>query len=96
MRAVCRLSLLLLVLSGLPAPAAVRARTITFPCLKNLADGRVLVDGTAWDAKMRSLGYDLSEGAYVPYQVLGFTQDKVQDAIWAEGQCRMKLLAATK
>jgi hypothetical protein len=52
----------------------------------------VLVDGTQWDEKMRQLGYVLNDGAYVPYQVLTFSQQKVHDEIWADGLCRMKLL----
>ena len=57
-----------------------------------LADGRVLVDGTQWDEKMRQLGYVLEDGAYVPYKVLNFTQTAVHDEIWVEGICRLKLL----
>ena len=92
MRRVCLLSLVL-GLSSLCAAAATAAdRIIDFPCLRNLADGRVLVDGPQWDAKMRALGYDLADGAYVPYEVLSFTRRRINDATWAEGECRMKLL----
>ena len=88
---------LLLVFSALPANAALsQVKTITFPCSKNLADGRVLVDGTQWDEKMRELGYVLADGAYVPYEVMRFTQQVVHDAIWADGLCRMKLLPVAK
>lgn len=87
----------LLVFSTLPAQAALsQVKTIEFPCYKNLADGRVLVDGTQWDEKMRQLGYVLDDGAYVPYEVLQFTQKAVHDAIWADGLCRMKLLPVAK
>lgn len=96
MRRVCFMSLLL-ACSGLPANAAMsQARTIDFPCSKNLADGRVLVDGTQWDEKMRQLGYVLADGAYVPYEVLTFSQQKVHDEIWSDGLCRMKLLPVEK
>lgn len=96
MRRVCSLGLLM-ALATLPADAAAsKSRTIDFPCFKNLADGRVLVDGTRWDAKMRQLGYDLADGAFVPYEVLRFTQQSVHDAIWADGMCRMKLLPVAK
>ena len=79
----------LMVVVGI-APAAM-ARTIDFPCSKNLADGRVLVDGVAWDRKMAELGYKLKDGAFVPYDVLRFRKLKSQDAIWADGICRMRL-----
>ena len=96
MRRVCFMSLLLVV-SSLPAAAATpRVKTIDFPCLKNLADSRFLVDGQKWDARMRALGYDLADGAYVPYEVTSFTRRKLQDEIWAEGTCRMKLLPVAK
>ena len=76
------------------SPAA--ARSIDFPCLRNLADGRVLVDGTQWDQKMRELGYHLEDGAYVPYKVLGFEQKAAHDEVWAEGLCRLELLPVAK
>ena len=96
MRRVCFVSLVLVV-SSLPAAAASsQVGTIEFPCLKNLSDGRVLVDGTQWDAQMRDLGYDLADGDYVPYEVLSFTRQKLHDATWAEGICRMKLLPVSK
>ena len=96
MRCVCAMSLVL-VFSALPAHAALsQVRTIEFPCYKNLADGRVLVDGTQWDEKMRQLGYVLNDGAYVPYEVLQFTQITTHDTIWADGLCRMKLLPVAR
>ena len=76
------------------SPAA--ARSIDFPCLKNLADGRVLVDGTQWDQKMRELGYQLEDGAYVPYKVLGFEKQTAHDDVWAEGLCHLELLPVAK
>jgi len=79
---------------ALASPAA--ARTIDFPCSKNLVDGRVLVDGPAWDRKMRELGYVLPDGAFVPYDVLNFRKQKSQDPIWADGLCRMRLLPVQK
>lgn len=89
-----RLVLFILVL---PANAATTSPgTIDFPCFKNLTDGRVLVDGTQWDKKMRKLGYVLEDGAFVPYEVLRFTQQTVHDQIWADGMCRLKLLPVTK
>lgn len=96
MRRLCYLSLLL-ACSGMPANAALsQVKIIEFPCLKNLADGRVLVDGTQWEEKMNQLGYVLADGAYVPYEILGFTQKTVHDEIWADGLCRMKLLPVAK
>ena len=90
------LSLALLVVA-VPATAATpTSRLIDFPCTRNLTDGRVLVDGTQWDEKMRALGYTLENGSYVPYEVLKFTQQKVDDATWAEGICEMKLLPKAK
>ena len=89
MRGVRCLSLVLLVVA-VPATAATpTSRLIDFPCTRNLTDGRVLVDGTQWDEKMRALGYTLESGSYVPYEVLKFTQQKVDDATWAEGICEM-------
>lgn len=79
----------------LAAPAAA-GRVITFPCMKNLDDGRVLVDGDRWDEKMRQLGYELEDGAYVPWKVLGFRKEKLQDESWAEGTCRLELLPVEK
>ena len=67
-----------------------------FPCFKNLADGRVLVDGTQWDRKMRQLGYELQDGEYVPYKVLRFRKQKLRDQIWADGLCRMRLLPVSR
>lgn len=88
---------LALALVVLPAAAADAPQsTIEFPCTKNLTDGRVLVDGTAWDAKMHALGYKLPEGAYVPYEVQSFKRQKIQDATWAEGLCQMKLLPVAR
>lgn len=96
MRRVCAVSLFF-ALASLPADAdSTTPRTIDFPCLKNLADGRVLVDGTQWDEKMRQLGFVLEDGAFVPYEVLRFTQLSVHDAIWADGMCRMKLLPVSR
>ena len=96
MRSVRCLSLLLFV-AVVPATAATPAsKLIEFPCSRNLTDGRVLVDGTQWDEKMRALGYRLEDGSYVPYEVLTFTQHKVDDATWAEGICKMKLLPLAK
>lgn len=65
---------------------------IDFPCFKNLSDGRVLVDGIRWDEKLRELGYELPDGAYVPYQVLHFELQTTRDAVWADGLCRMQLM----
>lgn len=88
---------LLMAVTMMPADAATpKPRTIDFPCFKNLADGRVLVDGTQWDEKMRQLGYELEDGSFVPYEVLRFTQQTVHDQIWADGTCRMKLLPVAK
>ena len=88
---------LVLLLAALPAAAdKAKPRIISFPCSKNLADGRVLVDGPSWDQKMRDLGYVLADGAYVPWKVLGFTLQKKQDDIWADGICRMRLLPVAK
>lgn len=84
-----------LMLATATAPQAL-ARTIDFPCSKNMADGRVLVDGPAWDRKMAELGYVLKDGAFVPYAVLRFRKLKAQDAIWADGICRMRLLPVSK
>lgn len=96
MRFVCSLSLMI-VLLALPTTVAVpKQKTIDFPCFKNLADGRVLVDGPQWDARMRALGYRLEDGAYVPWKVLNFTSQKVHDEIWADGLCRMQLLPVAK
>lgn len=92
MRRVCHISLMLVLAVLSAVPAAAKARTIDFPCLKNRADGRVLVDGTEWDLKMRELGYVLKDGAYVPWKVLHFEQQTVHDDIWADGMCQMKLL----
>lgn len=95
MRCVRCLSLVLL--AAVPATAATPAsKLIDFPCTRNLVDGHVLVDGTQWDEKMRALGYTLEDGTYVPYEVLKFTQQKVDDATWVEGICRMKLLPVAK
>lgn len=69
---------------------------IDFPCTKNLVDGRVLVDGPTWERKMKSLGYVLEDGAYVPYKVLNFTQGKQHDPTWADGECRMQLMPVVK
>lgn len=94
-----RVSLLSLLMAVImqPADAATpKPRTIDFPCFKNLADGRVLVDGTQWDEKMHRLGYVLEDGAFVPYEVLHFTEMKVHDQIWADGTCRMKLLPVAR
>jgi hypothetical protein len=98
MRRVCSLSLALWLAAPLAALAAdaVAGNIIDFPCSKNLADGRVLVDGTLWDAKMRALGHVLEDGAYVPYDVLRFSQLTVHDALWADGMCRIRLLPVTK
>jgi len=96
MRCVRHVSLLLGLLSCFVAPASATPRSIDFPCFKNLGDGRVLVDGTLWDARMRKLGYRLTEGEYVPYEVLRFTRQTVHDEIWADGMCRMKLLPVAK
>lgn len=86
-----------LFLAGTPSLASsASTKTVDVPCLKNLADGRVLVDGALWDAKMRELGYRLADGAYVPYRVLRFRQTRVHDTIWADGECRMELLPETK
>ena len=79
------LSLLLAAAGPAPAP------TIDFPCFKNLSDGRVLVDGDQWDRKLRDLGYVLEDGAYVPYEVLSFQQQKARDAVWADGTCHLLL-----
>ena len=96
MRRICSMCLLVTVWA-LPAAAAVpKQKVIAFPCFKNLADGRVLVDGTEWDEKMRELGYDLADGAYVPWKVLKFTKKKVRDETWADGTCRMQLLPVAK
>jgi hypothetical protein len=94
-----RVSLLSLMMAVAMLPAAAdtsKPRTIDFPCFKNLSDGRVLVDGTQWDEKMRRLGYVLEDGAFVPYEVLSFTQQTTHDQIWADGMCRMKLLPVAK
>ena len=93
---VCCLSLLLVLSTSLPAQAGDSGEVIDFPCLKNLGDGRVLVDGTQWDDAMRSLGHVLTDGAYVPYEVLSFKLKKKQDDTWAEGRCRMKLLPVAR
>lgn len=65
---------------------------IDFPCFKNLSDGRVLVDGAQWDAKLKELGYELKDGAYVPYEVLAFELQAKRDEVWADGLCRLQLL----
>lgn len=93
---VCCLSLLLMLSSVVAAQAEDADEVIDFPCLKNIADGRVLVDGTQWDQAMRRLGHVLTDGAYVPYEVLSFDLKKQQDDTWAEGQCRMKLLPVAR
>lgn len=88
---------LLLVCASLPAGAAVtQSQTIEFPCFKNMADGKVLVDGAQWDRKMQDLGYVLTDGAYVPWKVLTFTQQKTHDEMWADGICHMQLLPVEK
>ena len=88
---------LLLVLASIPADAtAVRMKVIDFACFKNLSDGRVLVDGTQWDQKMKDLGYVLEDGAYVPWKVLKFAKQAVHDQIWADGMCRMQLLPVAR
>ena len=88
---------LLLVCASLPAGAAVtQSQTIEFPCFKNMADGKVLVDGTQWDRKMQDLGYVLADGAYVPWKVLTFTRQKTHDEMWADGTCHMQLLPVEK
>ena len=88
---------LLLALAGLPAEAAVtQSQTIEFPCFKNLADGKVLVDGTQLDRKMQDLGYVLADGSYVPWRVLTFTRQNTHDDLWADGMCHMQLLPVEK
>lgn len=90
------LSLALLLAAGPAGATETKPKIIAFPCSKNLADGRVLVDGPAWDQKMRDLGYVLADGAYVPWKVLGFTLQKKQDEIWADGTCRLQLLPVAR
>ena len=96
MRCVCYMSLLLACCNAASALAAPEGKTIDFPCSRNLSDGRVLVDGTQWDERMRQLGYILDDGAYVPFEVLRFTQTAVHDEIWADGLCLLKLLPVTR
>lgn len=83
---------LLLAAAPIPAPGQI----IEVPCLRNTQDARVLVDGTLWDATMQKLGYVLEDGAYVPWKVLAFREEKRQDESWAEGTCRMELLPVEK
>lgn len=85
------LALAVTAVSANAAPAG--SKTIEFPCSRNLADGRVLVDGTQWDDKMRELGYELADGEYVPWKVLRFTEQvRHEEDGWADGTCRLKLL----
>lgn len=88
MRIAILLAVAVLFVPGVPA----EARTIDFPCFKNLTDGRVLVDGMKWDQKLQELGFVLDDGAYVPYKVLRFSDQKTRDQVWADGICNMLLL----
>lgn len=77
--------------------AADAPATVTeISCIRNETDGRVLVDATLWDARLRQLGYRLEDGAYVPYEVLSFVPQKSQDQVWTDGMCRMKLLPVAR
>lgn len=96
MRCLRYLSLIPVLAAGPAAAAGSAPKLIDFPCTRNVADGRVLVDGTAWDRKMRELGYALADGSYVPYRVLKFTGTTVEDDIWTDGICRMQLLPVAK
>lgn len=42
---------------------------------------------------MHRLGYVLEDGAFVPYEVLRFTQQKVHDETSADGMCRHEAAA---
>lgn len=91
------LALGLLLAAPVLAFAADAPATVTdVPCSRNEADGRVLVDATLWDERLRQLGYHLAEGEYVPYEVLHFTAQKSQDLVWTDGTCRMKLLPVAR
>ena len=96
MRSVRSLSLVAAIAVLSMSPAVAADNVMVFPCMKNGVDGRVLVDGTQWDVKMRQLGYNLADGAYVPYKVLSFTETKRHDDIWSDGTCRMQLLPVAK
>ncbi len=67
------------------------AKTIDFPCTKNLLDGDVQVDGLKWEQKMRSLGFTADNEKYVGYEVLSFKKKKVIDETWVDGVCKFKL-----
>lgn len=83
---------MLLALGLASASAALAGETVLdFPCARNLVDGRFLVDGPAWERRMRELGHDFQDDAFVPFEVTSFALRKVHDRIWADGLCRMKL-----